>query len=366
MCAEDSNDNIITLGVAFFYDNESSHTWSLFLSFMKEVYPSLNHGKSLFIADGEKGFKEVFKLVFPLAHRLFCMKHMLNPDKHVTAKDKALYKEAAGSANVDQIYQAFSQISESQRLKWEKAGINIVEMFPGLIPDISWGKTTSSCIESLNNAYVPIRYLHSVDALVETINRETRKMASNKSVAMACVDTIPPRSGRGHLSTLMANSNRMANVSQVKTTNNQYLWSVVTSLEDNKFSNHVCTIKDTYCSCKKPQMTRKPCWHKVRTGIEVSMPGDAVFGSYFTTAWWQNQYVDLPGVMPLSTSDWSFKKEGDVIMPFAAKRGRGRPKDYARLKGRQEIFANVAKARGKTMGQVTQSKNGNTMVSKKL
>ena len=96
------------------------------------------------------------------------------------------------------------------------------------------------------------------------------------------------------------------------------------------------------------------------------MPGDAVFGSYFTTAWWQNQYVDLPGVMPLSTSDWSFKKEGDVIMPFAAKRGRGRPKDYARLKGRQEIFANVAKARGKTMGQVTQSKNGNTMVLKKL
>ena len=101
LCAEDSNDNIITLDVAFFYDNESSHTWSLFLSFMKEVYPSLNHGKLLFIADGYKGFKEVFKLVFPMTHRLFYMKHMLNPDKHVTANDKALYKEAAGSANVD-------------------------------------------------------------------------------------------------------------------------------------------------------------------------------------------------------------------------------------------------------------------------
>ena len=53
-------------------------------------------------------------------------------------------------------------------------------------------------------------------------------------------------------------------------------------------------------------------------------------------------------------------------MPFAAKRGRGRPKDHKRIKGRHEIFANVAKARGKTMRQVTQSKNGNTMVSKKL
>ena len=350
MCAEDSNDNIVTLGVAFFYDNESSSTWRRFLSFMRDVYPGLDSARSLFIADGDKGFKEVFKSIFPVSFRLFCLQHMLNPDKKVTAKDKSLYNEAAASANQDQIIHLYNKISESQRGKWEKAGIAINEMFPGLIPDISWGKTTSSCIESLNGAYGPIRYLHSADALVASINRETKTMASHKSCSMLCVDTIPPLSGRRHLAKLAENSNRIANVSRVRSTGNQLMWTLVTTLHDGGVREHVCSIQGLWCSCKKPSMTKKPCWHKLRTGVEVSVQGDSIFGYYFTSKYWKYQYADMPNLKPIASTDWEFKTKGDAIMPFTKKRGRGRPKEYKRIKGRYEIFQKVAKIRGNTMG----------------
>ncbi len=259
LCAEDSNDSILLLAAASFYDNESSTTWGKFLSFVRDVYPEIDNESAVFFADGDKGFQDAFKMNFFRARRFFCMRHMLHQHKHVSHRDKKLYNEAAATANTDKIFRLYSEISAKQRDIWSNKQINISEMFPGLTPDKTWGKNTSSTVESLNHAYVPIRSLHSVDALIASINRETKVFASNKIDALYCKDTIPPRSGREHVKQMIEKSNRMVNLTRTRSRENQLLWTIVTELKDNTLSEQVCSINDLFCSCKSPEMTRKPC-----------------------------------------------------------------------------------------------------------
>ena len=156
----------------------------------------------------------------------------------------------------------------------------------------------------------------------------------------------------------------MVNLTRTRSRENQLLWTIVTELKDNTLSEQVCSINDLFCSCKSPEMTRKPCWHKLRAGIDLDLKCHMIFGEYYTTDYWKYQYRDVPDIKPISNDDWRYKAEGDAIMPFAAKNMKGRPKKHKRMKGCQEIYFDVAKKKGKVMGSITSSDNITTITNK--
>ena len=61
--------------MVLYYENDSENTWTKFLSFIKEVFTTIDNSRTYIIYERDKVFEEPIKYTYTEAKILFCSKH---------------------------------------------------------------------------------------------------------------------------------------------------------------------------------------------------------------------------------------------------------------------------------------------------
>ena len=91
-------------------------------------------------------------------------------------------------------------ISKKVRAKWTKEGIKLEEIIPSYIAGfLTFGRYTSSTIESFNHCICAIRRLGIDRSLLELYNNQVDIVLSHKKDSENCKGELCPRSGTRYL-----------------------------------------------------------------------------------------------------------------------------------------------------------------------
>ena len=316
----DSNDHMICLGLAFYYDNESKATWTLFLRGLRDHCPGLDlqGAENTFIADGDKGFSESFKALFGNAKRFYCCQHKkANVLRSGNTADAKAFTEAVHATTLQTLQGAKANYSFNAQNHLK--GIPDDELYLWAAQGRTWGKVSSQLAETANNTLRKCRERLPAEAFMEFFRQEQERLSRHRLDAAGCPRELPPKLWKRLEADILKCTN-LGWYDAEKSSNGEW---VVTD-RGQQFRTALGLFD---CSCGGPKVERWPCRHMLSAAKSARVDFVNLFHPLQRTAAWRETYVAIGEVKtPAPNEVWDTQvPDLHLQLPVAGKKPRGRP-----------------------------------------
>lgn len=327
--------------VAFaIFDSETDDNW---LWFMKQLHGAIGAPEGLVIStDACKGLEKAVGAAFEKAEHRECMRHLYgNFMKKFRGPIFTLHLYPAARCftedgfrdHMQQIYnfcpEAIDYLDKHHSRIWYRSGFK---------ETCKCDYLTNNASESFNNQIKSLKGLHLhelVDSLRELF---MEKMYLRRQVGEKLTDGILP-------SVIKQLNAATTNLKVVKVARSDDDMAEITLVEsDNNTRRHTVHLINQTCSCRKWQVSGKPCNHALawicsNRGVEIK---DFV-SEYFSVGMFRAAYAGRVPTMP-DRSQWPVVNLGFKVCPPRLKRGAGRPR-VTRIRGALEPGARRVRCR---------------------
>ena len=369
LMACDANRQTIALAWAQFADNESDGTWDKFLSFVAHTLPELDVEHLVIYRDGRDSITKALNTHLRKPRRFLCVRHGSEAANHAVPSSVKAYVQLANTRTVQHLaakkqqcqpallaYVNNSRIPESQRfLATFRASGGRTQATLSNTSDAHQLATveprhTTSFVES-NMASASAdgsRGMAPLEAILQTVETQTRRMMEHKAKADACTAPVPPQVAK-----MLTNMRTKAH--QVGRTRVEQLQPGVARVYPDLTTgnaHYICNLQTRTCACGLTDLTDGfPCQCLVTSALAAGVVVESLVPPADCTPQWQRQYA-FNFTHCLCSSASVFERAGDDLhMPVALPRPAGRPRtsrvhgSLERAAGRRPAGAELPSAR---------------------
>ncbi|MGH3054385.1 MAG: hypothetical protein ACRDL7_05345, partial [Gaiellaceae bacterium] len=334
-----SNKNAVCLSHSIVFGNEDYESWKTFLTFVRRCYPTLNASHVTIVSDQDKGIKRAVEEVMSFASHFYCAKHRAeNVKKHCKAACKDAFLETVNAMTMDELARCkqkyLTDPGISERHCQYLGNVDDDKQYP--IANIilnktkMYGRSTSSFIESMNEANRPIRKIKKLDAfnaILELLGLEMKRYLKICSAANATTHVLVRWAfdEYNHLLTKSSQLRLQVNVLD----GNVYgeVRSSTTSFEVRLGGSNEPGGRFGTCSCGRPQFSEFPWIHMVCFANHQLFDVQLVVPLWCHTSTWKLQYpMDARHAVPSAASIKNKVADKNLRLPPIAPDCRGRPR----------------------------------------
>eukprot|EP01138_Halocafeteria_seosinensis_P011823 gb/GECG01012083.1/.p1 GENE.gb/GECG01012083.1/~~gb/GECG01012083.1/.p1 ORF type:complete len:570 (+),score=51.02 gb/GECG01012083.1/:1-1710(+) len=346
-----ANKEAILVGAAFQLYNESQSSWEKFFSFVKEKFPEIDHCNTTFIMDADKGEISAFTNVNEEAFPFLCSKH--RKDNFVKRfgrsgyKLQKLYEHTVTACNTEDYSVAIGKLEGD-------APANQVNHIMQVSPHLQFlfqahrregssrvntmGYHSSSVVESMNEAMVPVRRCTFFEGLITLVHGEATRFRKRQNAISKAVEegkTLTP-AGEEIVQSLEQTRRRYAATTRI--------WGSNTNQPSVQLHGDTChrevNLATLNCSCGAPEVKAQPCPHIYVAARAVGIPNNSIFAhNHFSVDLWKLQFpenIQYDNVHIGEVADNRHLANQLLQIPPVAPNPPGRPPNNQRLEGIHE------------------------------